>query len=314
MVCLCFVAKIRVKRLSTGRLLVVLIAGIALLGLSLPAVSLANHVSITANLTARLKERVSSRSWLVEVSWDVTCVGVGAGGASYQGNLYLIDLKTGENMYLGGVSSASGTVNQLVEARSHERNLVAELRISCYDNDSLHGSGNLVVRSDVSLGSPGPLIIPGRSDDGEGGPGGGGGGRSAGGDPTAPLRNGGCSQALQGTNQADDLTGSPAGDVIFGYGGGDRLRGQSGHDCLLGGRGNDRLFGEAGDDRLTGGTGRDVLVGGPGVNAYDAGSGNDSVNAVNRRRELVRCGRGRDSARVDRRDRVIGCEQVRRVG
>jgi hypothetical protein len=32
------------------------------------------------------------------------------------------------------------------------------------------------------------------------------------------------------------------------------------------------------------------------------------------KRELVRCGPGSDSARVDRRDRVRGCERVSRPG
>jgi Ca2+-binding RTX toxin-like protein len=68
----------------------------------------------------------------------------------------------------------------------------------------------------------------------------------------------------------------------------------------------------AGNDRLNGGPGADRLVGGAGTNAYDAGPGADTVDARNGKRELVRCGSGRDTARVDRSDRVRDCEVVRR--
>jgi hypothetical protein len=61
---------------------------------------------------------------------------------------------------------------------------------------------------------------------------------------------------------------------------------------------------------LTGGRGDDRLSGGSGVNAYDAGPGADCIDAPNGRPELVRCGSGRDRARVDRRDRVRGCERL----
>jgi hypothetical protein len=95
-----------------------------------------------------------------------------------------------------------------------------------------------------------------------------------------------------------------------GYDGNDRLRGAGGHDCLLGGRGDDVLEGESGADVLTGGRGDDRLDGGSGTNSYDAGPGADRIDARNGRRELVRCGSGRDRARVDRRDRVKSCERL----
>ena len=92
------------------------------------------------------------------------------------------------------------------------------------------------------------------------------------------------------------------------------MNGRPGTDCLLGGAGADTLRGEDGNDRLTGGSGADTLTGGPGVNAYRAGSGNDVVDSVNGRAELVDCGPGQDRARVDKRDRVSGCERVTSVG
>lgn len=73
------------------------------------------------------------------------------------------------------------------------------------------------------------------------------------------------------------------------------------------------LRGEDGYDLLTGGRGDDTLIGGPGVNAYDAGPGKDYLDARNGRREFVRCGSGKDRARLDRRDRARGCERVNRV-
>jgi Ca2+-binding RTX toxin-like protein len=294
------------KRLAAG-----LLALFALGALSWPSASLANHISISAGVSARLKERISDNSWIVEVNWSATCNGAGAGGASYTGNLYLVDADTGERIYLGGVFSASGRVDQPVGVKATERHLTPELHLSCFENVTIHGSDTVTVQGTAAL-------VPARNDNGEhrggGGSSGGGGGGSGGNDPTSPLANGGCKLALQGTEGPDDLVGSGGGDVMFGYGGSDRLRGASGHDCLLGGSGNDTLQGEAGNDRLTGGSGRDLLVGGPGTNGYDAGSGNDVVNAVNGRRELVRCGSGNDRARVDRRDRTSGCEHLTRVG
>jgi Ca2+-binding RTX toxin-like protein len=278
-----------------------------LLSLAWPAASAANHVSITASVGARLTERVSSSSWKVEVSWDATCQGAGAGGASYKGDLYLIDVETAEEIYLGGVFGTPGQVDQLVGAKNRWQRLAPLLKIGCLSNSDLHGSGTAEFR--------GPdVLIPPRFGGGGGGSGGGGGGSggSGGGDPTEPLHSGGCIEVLMGTNETDKLTGDGRGDVIFGLEGDDHVQGRGGHDCLLGGPGRDLLEGEDGYDRLTGSSGGDVLVGGPGINGYDAGSGRDFVNARNGQRELVRCGSGRDRARVDRHDRVRGCERVKR--
>jgi Ca2+-binding RTX toxin-like protein len=63
---------------------------------------------------------------------------------------------------------------------------------------------------------------------------------------------------------------------------------------------------------MKGGRGNDALVGGPGKNRYAGGSGRDRINARNRVAETVRCGAGRDRARVDAADHTIGCERVRR--
>jgi hypothetical protein len=271
-----------------------------------PAASPADHVSVEASVQAILKERAASGAWRVEVSYLVRCNGAGAGGASYTGNLSLVDELTRESIYLGGVSSASGTVTQIVAAKPYWRQMRPELKVSCWDDATLHGSATIEVTGSAA-------IIPPRDGDGEGGGSGGSGGGSGGSDPTEPLRSGGCLRPLVGTDDPDTLTGSGAGDVIFGRGGSDRIHGRDGHDCLVGGAGNDTLRGESGADRLTGGPGADTLIGGAGINAYDAGSGNDVVDSVNGRVENVRCGPGQDRARVDRRDRVSGCERVTRT-
>jgi Ca2+-binding RTX toxin-like protein len=137
---------------------------------------------------------------------------------------------------------------------------------------------------------------------------------------------------LQGN---DILEGLQSDDCLFGGAGSDRLSGEEGDDRLLGddtnkNRGNDRLVGNAGDDllvgrsgrdrlsggagndRLSGGRGNDRLTAGPGRNRLLGGPGSDLLNSVNGRVDRLNCGSGRDIARADRRDRVRGCERVRR--
>jgi Ca2+-binding RTX toxin-like protein len=99
-----------------------------------------------------------------------------------------------------------------------------------------------------------------------------------------------------------------------GTGGNDTIDGGAGNDKLYGGVGDDVLSGGKGNDSLYGGRGNDKLTGGPGVNKYSGGDGNDSINARNGKKETVDCGAGKkDSATVDKRDKVNGCEKVRRA-
>jgi hypothetical protein len=273
--------------------------------LAVPAASHADHIGISAAVTARLLERIGPTSWRIEIRTSVVCIGARAGGSNFSGVLHLVELETGKEYFLGGTAGSGGASTLSVDALEKEHTVAARLKISCWEDGSLHGAGPIEASSN-------PVLIPARYDTGEGGPdetGGGAGGASSH-DPTEPLASGGCSHATQGTDDADDLAGSNGGDVIFGYGGADRIDGRSGHDCLLGGRGNDALVGGGGNDRLTGGSGNDTLKGGPGTNAYDAGSGNDLVEARNGKKETVRCGSGNDRARVDKSDRVSGCERV----
>jgi hypothetical protein len=126
---------------------------------------------------------------------------------------------------------------------------------------------------------------------------------------------GACANAKSGTARVDRLLGGDFGDRLRGRAGDDVLIGRGGDDCLRGGRGDDWLGGSLGNDRLAGEDGDDTLKGGRGRDVLDGGRGNDRIYSLDGRRDTVRCGKGADDrVRVDRRDQVIGCEQVTRVG
>jgi Ca2+-binding RTX toxin-like protein len=161
---------------------------------------------------------------------------------------------------------------------------------------------------------------------------------------TRTLARGACASDMVGTPGNDRLAGTSLGDNLLGLQGDDVLKGLQGDDCVFGGVGSDRLSGAQGDDRLlgddsakgvggndrvsgnagddllvggsgedrlAGGAGEDRLAGGPGRNRLLGGSGNDRLRAANGSFDRVNCGPGRDIARVDRVDRVRGCERVR---
>jgi RTX calcium-binding nonapeptide repeat (4 copies) len=130
--------------------------------------------------------------------------------------------------------------------------------------------------------------------------------------PPAPLagagleggkKAGACAQKLRGSGKRDKLFGSIAGDDIRARGGNDRVDARAGDDCVNGGKGRDRVKGGDGDDKLIGKGQRDRLKGGDGSDVIKArGGGRDKVN----------CGKGKDRAVVDRKDRVSkSCEKVR---
>jgi hypothetical protein len=137
--------------------------------------------------------------------------------------------------------------------------------------------------------------------------------------PPPPVVGGAKNDKLRGTPGADRICGLLGNDTIFGGAGDDTLFGDAcdkrakriprapvdGNDRLFGAGGNDVLYGAGGDDRLDGGDGTDRLYG---------GTGDDRLDARDRKRDLVDCGSGRkDSAVVDRADRVSGCEKVKRA-
>jgi RTX calcium-binding nonapeptide repeat (4 copies) len=103
----------------------------------------------------------------------------------------------------------------------------------------------------------------------------------------------GCGLVQRGTPGGESLVGTAAGDRIIAEGGRDKLRGLASADCLAGGSAADVLVGDRGRDRLLGGRGR------------------DRIRAVDGERDTVRCGPGRDVARMDSDDTVSGCERIR---
>ena len=145
--------------------------------------------------------------------------------------------------------------------------------------------------------------------------------RLAGGPGADRLLGGAEADVLDGGSEDDRLTGGDGDDRLDGADGRDVLKGGDGADAVVGGAGDDRLYGAAkadtlgggaGRDRLSGGAGNDRLSGGPGRDTLFGGGGDDVLRAKDGRQDVVRCGPGRDTATVDRGDRVSGCETVRR--
>ena len=104
----------------------------------------------------------------------------------------------------------------------------------------------------------------------------------------------------------NDVLTAPAGNVgaiLYGDAGNDVITGSAFNDVLRGDAGRDRIAGGAGADNITGGTGRDRITG---------GAGRDLIKVHDSARDSVSCGAGRDQVNTDRRDRVNGCERIRR--
>lgn len=123
------------------------------------------------------------------------------------------------------------------------------------------------------------------------------------------FRGSGVADLFAGRGGSDRILGGGGPDCLVGEAGSDLLRGGGGKDLLRGGAGGDRVRGGRGPDRLRGGSGPDRLNGGAGRDRIKAGKGRDRIDARGGGRDLVRCGRGRDRAKVDRFDRVRGCER-----
>jgi Ca2+-binding RTX toxin-like protein len=120
---------------------------------------------------------------------------------------------------------------------------------------------------------------------------------------TSGGRSGRCAQQLRGTKKKDKLFGSIDGDEIRSRAGNDRVNAQSGDDCVIAGKGRDRVKGADGDDKLVGGGQNDRLKGGDGADVIKARRGG---------KDKVNCGKGKDRAVIDKKDKARkSCEKVR---
>jgi hypothetical protein len=107
---------------------------------------------------------------------------------------------------------------------------------------------------------------------------------------------------ITGTFGQDNLRGTNQLDRIYGLGAADTISGLGGPDDLYGGSGQDEVRARDGNDRIDGGFGSDELFG---------GGHNDTISAADGYTDNVNCGRGIDTAYVDRVDRVNkDCENV----
>jgi RTX calcium-binding nonapeptide repeat (4 copies) len=107
--------------------------------------------------------------------------------------------------------------------------------------------------------------------------------------------------------------GGPGDDLLIAHPRrGGVLGGGTGNDVLTGGSTFDELTGGAGNDRVVGAGGGDLIRGAPGRDLILAGPGPDRINSSDSHRDRVRCGEGRDRVTPDRRDRLRGCEVIRR--
>lgn len=102
--------------------------------------------------------------------------------------------------------------------------------------------------------------------------------------------------------------GGPGKDVLEASGAAETRRHgrRAGHpfDLLSGGPGRDLLIGGPGNDDLGGGKGRDTIF---------AGAGSDLVNGYDGGVDRILCARGNDRVLTDGKDRLRGCERVRRL-
>ena len=118
---------------------------------------------------------------------------------------------------------------------------------------------------------------------------------------------------IYGDGGDDAIMAGPGSDGVRGGPGDDDIAAGGGWDRVAGGRGADEIDGGPGVDRLFGEGGRDVITGGRGPDFIEGGYGNDTIDVVDGRRDLVRCGPGTDSVTADPQDMLRGCEAVVRV-
>jgi Ca2+-binding RTX toxin-like protein len=82
---------------------------------------------------------------------------------------------------------------------------------------------------------------------------------------------------LAGKEAGDDISGGSGNDLIYGNEGRDVLKGKAGNDHIEGGEGRDRISGDRGNDVLIGGPDNDTLNGGYGKDIFICGDGTDTI-------------------------------------
>ncbi len=103
--------------------------------------------------------------------------------------------------------------------------------------------------------------------------------------------------ALEGTDEAQDLSAFSEGSEIHAGGGDDQVQGGEGNDILYGDGGDDVLSDHAGRNILAGGMGNDILRGGDDSDTYlfNAGDGQDVIRESfwdNEKADILRFGDG----------------------
>ena len=150
-------------------------------------------------------------------------------------------------------------------------------------------------------------------------------------------RNKGPKFVIVGTDKSNRIKGTRRDDRIILRGGKDRASGGRGSDCIDGGKGRDAIYGGVGKDSLYGKKGNDRLIGGKGADHLSGAGGNDKISAGKGRGTIqggkgrdrinaskrgpatkwIRCGPGRDRARVNRNERRKAkrgsCNRIRMV-
>ena len=86
---------------------------------------------------------------------------------------------------------------------------------------------------------------------------------------------------INGKEAGDDISGGSGDDLIYGNEGRDILKGKAGNDHIEGGEGKDRLFGDRGNDVLVGGQDNDTLTGDIGMDTFICGNGTDLLTDFN---------------------------------
>ena len=122
-----------------------------------------------------------------------------------------------------------------------------------------------------------------------------------------------------GSEAGDEIDASTFSDVIVALGGDDSVDARESDDVVCAGDGDDRVRGDSGDplifgfDTLLGEEGNDDLKGNREPDVLDGGPGNDFLRGKGGGKDRLDCGPGHDKATADRKDRVRGCERVKRA-